>query len=165
MLEQLDLSTVERQYVDRRLLTQLTRLDGRSNAWKFWTYTLRIIAVPAAIITPTAIASDVPSWIAVAAAITAAVAASFEAIYQCSARWRMYRVARDGLFMAGWDFVVESMRQPDHAPIFRRLTTKVELVMERSVEEYSEVVLPQVNRRDDEGPSDRDSSTPDTPSG
>lgn len=146
VIDTLDLSDVQRQFLRLRWLDQVVWMDGRADRAKVRFYSLRLIAVIGGVVVPTLIGLDVGEpggdlvrGFTIGLSLLVAVSVAIEELVRYGERFRHYRRTVEQLKSEGWQFFQMSgpyRRHASHREAYMAFAARVEGIIQPSVEVY-----------------------------
>jgi len=152
LIEQIDLSDLQKQFMKARWLEQLLWLEGRAQTTRNQYYFLRLLTIIGGVIVPALVslninANDVQvvvGWLAFGLSQVVAISAAVEEFFHYGERYRHYRNTAEAMKIEGWQFLQLSgsyRHAQNHAEVYPDFAQRVESIIQRDVEGYlSEVV-------------------------
>ncbi len=141
LIETLDLSTLQKQYMKSRWLDQLTYMSKRSRETRNWYYRLRMTAIIGSIVVPILLGLQ-PNikdskvdlrWLTIGLSGIVAVSTAVEEFFHFGDRWRHFRHTTEALKTQGWQFSQLGglySAYPTHQAAFQSFTTHVETLLQ-----------------------------------
>ncbi|MEL7523161.1 MAG: DUF4231 domain-containing protein [Cyanobacteria bacterium J06553_1] len=153
LIEQIELSDLQRQFMKSRWLSQMLWLESRAQQNRNRYYFLRLVTIIGGVIVPALVSlningSDVQAvigWIAFGLSQAVAISAAVEEFFHYGERYRHYRNTAESMKIEGWHFFQLSgaYRHADsHTEVYADFAQRVENVMQRDVEGYFSQVTP-----------------------
>ena len=156
---QLDLTDVQRKFLNSRWLDQVLWMEKKANVSRDRHYRLRLSAIILGVLVPILIGINVDPerkilWqtkqsITIGLSAVVAVSAAVEEFFHYGERWYHYRRTVESLKTYGWQFSQLSgpyVKYPSHREAFMSFANQVEEIIQQDVEVY----VTQVARTDDE---------------
>ena len=156
---QLDLTDVQRKFLNSRWLDQVLWMEKKANVSRDRHYRLRLSAIILGVIVPILIGINVDPerkilWqtkqsITIGLSAVVAVSAAVEEFFHYGERWYHYRRTVESLKTYGWQFSQLSgqyVKYPSHREAFMSFANQGEEIIQQDVEVY----VTQVARTDDE---------------
>ena len=152
LIEQIELSDLQRQFMKSRWLSQMLWLEGRAQQNRNRYYLLRLLTIIGGVIVPALVSlningNDVQAvigWIAFGLSQIVAISAAVEEFFHYGERYRHYRNTAELMKIEGWQFFQLSgpyLNHQSHTEVYADFAQRVENIMQRDVEGYlSEVV-------------------------
>jgi len=152
LIEQIDLSDLQKQFMKARWLEQLLWLEGRAQTTRNQYYFLRLLTIIGGVIVPALVslninANDVQvvvGWLAFGLSQVVAISAAVEEFFHYGERYRHYRNTAEAMKIEGWQFLQLSgsyRHAQNHAEVYPDFAQRVESIIQRDVEAYlSEVI-------------------------
>jgi hypothetical protein len=141
LIETLDLSTLQKQYMKSRWLDQVTYMSKRSRETRNWYYRLRMTAIIGSVVVPILLGLQ-PNikdskvdlrWLTIGLSGIVAVSTAVEEFFHFGDRWRHFRHATETLKTQGWQFSQLGglySAYPTHQAAFQSFTTHVETLLQ-----------------------------------
>lgn len=161
LVDQLELSPLQKRCVRGRWLDTVLWMEGRANATRNRYYLLRLSIIGGGVLIPALISLDLAGgggemllrWATFALSLVVAISAALEGFFRYGERWRHYRRTVELLKTEGWQFFQQSGRYADaggHADAFPAFAGRVEDLIESNVETYvTEITRERDERKDD----------------
>ena len=152
LIEQIELSDLQRQFMKSRWMSQMLWLEGRAQQNRNRYYFLRLITIIGGVIVPALVSlningnnvKEVVGWVAFALSQAVAISAAVEEFFHYGERYRHYRNTAELMKIEGWQFFQLSgpyINAKSHSDVYSQFAERVESIMQRDVEGYiSEVV-------------------------
>ncbi len=152
LIEQIELSDLQRQFMKSRWLSQMLWLESRAQQNRNRYYLLRLFTIIGGVIVPALVslninASNVQAimgWIAFGLSQIVAISAAVEEFFHYGERYRHYRNTAELMKIEGWQFFQLSgpyRNTQSHTEVYADFAQRVESIMQRDVEGYlSEVI-------------------------
>ncbi len=150
LIESLELSNLQKQYMQSRWLDQLSYMSRRARETRNWYYRLRITAIVGSVVVPILLgvqqtnSKDFLRWATIGLSGVVAVSAAVEEFFHFGDRWRHFRQTAEALKAQGWQFSQLGGlygEYPSHQAAFQSFTTHVETLLQHENEVFvSEVV-------------------------
>lgn len=164
LIEQIELSDLQRQFMKSRWLEQLLWLEGRSQQNRNRYYLLRLITIIGGVIVPALVSLNINTnnkqpvvgWIAFGLSQAVAISAAVEEFFHYGERFRHYRNTAESMKIEGWQFLQLSgpYRQAQtHTEVYRDFAQRVESLIQSDVEGYISQVLPERKKSEEEARS------------
>ena len=154
MIEAIDVSDLNKQFLRSRWLDQVLWMDRRSERAQKWYYILRLTSITGGIIIPALVSLNLKSqaaststfipWITFAIGLLVAITGTVEEFFHFGERWRHYRQAAEWLKIEGWRFFQLSgpyHQYTSHADAFADFTSRVEEILKHEVDIYISEVM------------------------
>jgi hypothetical protein len=158
LIESLELSNLQKQYMRSRWLDQLSYMSRRSRETRNWYYRLRITAIVGSVVVPILLgvqqtnSKDFLRWGTIGLSGVVAVSAAVEEFFHFGDRWRHFRQTAEALKTQGWQFSQLGglySAYPNHQAAFQSFTTHVEMLLQHENEVFvSEVVKEKVTQKE-----------------
>lgn len=149
LFEHLELTDVQRKFLNSRWLDQVLWMEKKANLCRDRHYRLRLTAIILGVIVPILIGINLPEryerWATAKNALTislsaiVAVSGAVEEFFHYGERWYHYRRTVESLKTYGWQFSQLSGKYakfPNHKDAFMTFANQVEEVIQRDVEIY-----------------------------
>jgi hypothetical protein len=160
LVDQLELSPLQKRCVRARWLDTVLWMEGRANATRNHYYRLRLTIIGDGVLVPALISLDLAGvgaealrWATVVLSLVVAISAAVEGFFRFGERWRHYRRTVELLKTEGWQFFQQSGRYADaagHAEAFPAFAGRVEDIIESNVETYvTEIARERDERKED----------------
>ncbi|MDJ0633634.1 MAG: DUF4231 domain-containing protein [Xenococcaceae cyanobacterium MO_188.B29] len=152
LIEQIELSDLQQQFMKSRWLSQVLWLESRSQQNRNRYYCLRLITIIGGVIVPALVSLNINTdnvqatigWIAFGLSQAVAISAAVEEFFRYGERYRHYRNTAEAMKIEGWQFFQLSgpyRNSQSHTEVYSDFAQRVESIMQRDVEGYlSEVV-------------------------
>lgn len=152
LIEQIELSDLQRQFMRSRWMSQLLWLESRAQQNRNRYYFLRLVTIIGGVIVPALVSLNINSsnikevigWIAFGLSQAVAISAAVEEFFHYGERYRHYRNTAELMKIEGWQFFQLSgayRNVSSHGEVYADFAQRVEDIMKRDVEGYiSEVV-------------------------
>ena len=152
LIEKIELSDLQRQFMKSRWLSQMLWLEGRAQQNRNRYYLLRLLTIIGGVIVPALVSLNINAnnvqaimgWIAFGLSQVVAISAAVEEFFHYGERYRHYRNTAELMKIEGWQFFQLSgayRNSKGHAEAYVDFAERVENIMQRDVEGYlSEVV-------------------------
>ncbi|WNF14871.1 DUF4231 domain-containing protein [Microcystis aeruginosa] len=152
LIEQIDLSDLQKQFMKARWLDQLLWLEGRAQTTRNQYYFLRLLTIIGGVIVPALVslninANDVKvvvSWLAFGLSQVVAISAAVEEFFHYGERYRHYRNTAEAMKIEGWQFLQLSgsyRHAQSYAEVYPDFAQRVENIIQRDVEGYFSKVV------------------------
>jgi hypothetical protein len=152
LIEQIDLSDLQKQFMKARWLEQLLWLEGRAQTTRNQYYFLRLLTIIGGVIVPSLVslninANDVQvvvGWLAFGLSQVVAISAAVEEFFHYGERYRHYRNTAEAMKIEGWQFLQLSgsyRHAQNHAEVYPDFAQRVENIIQRDVEGYFSQVV------------------------
>ena len=148
LIDQTDLSDLQKHFMKSRWLDQLLWLEGRATKAQNWYYRLRLLTIVGGVIVPALVGvnmtdsqnlRDILGWMAFGISQVVAVSAAVEEFFQYGNRYRQYRSTAEMMKMEGWEFLQLSgpyENANSHTEIYTTFASRVEALIQQDVEGY-----------------------------
>lgn len=147
LIEQIDLSDLQKQFMKTRWLEQLLWLEGQAQTNRNQYYLLRLLTIIGGVIVPALVslninANDVKvivSWLAFGLSQVVAISAAVEEFFHYGERYRHYRNTAEAMKIEGWQFLQLSgsyRHAQSYAEVYPDFAQRVENIIQRDVEGY-----------------------------
>ena len=152
LIEQIELSDLQRQFMKSRWMSQMLWLESRAQQNRNRYYRLRLITIIGGVIVPALVSlningsniKEIIGWVAFALSQAVAISAAVEEFFHYGERYRHYRNTAELMKIEGWQFFQLSgpyVNAQNHSEVYSNFAERVEEIMQRDVEGYiSEVV-------------------------
>jgi Protein of unknown function (DUF4231) len=152
LIETLDLSTLQKQYMKSRWLDQVTYMSKRSRETRNWYYRLRMTAIIGSVVVPILLGLQ-PNikdskvdlrWLTIGLSGIVAVSTAVEEFFHFGDRWRHFRRTTETLKTQGWQFSQLGglySAYPTHQAAFRSFTTHIEVLLQHENEVFVSEVM------------------------
>ncbi len=152
LIEQIELSDLQQQFMKSRWLSQVLWLESRSQQNRNRYYLLRLITIIGGVIVPALVSLNINSdnvqaaigWIAFGLSQAVAISAAVEEFFHYGERYRHYRNTAEAMKIEGWQFFQLSgpyHNAQSHTEVYADFAQRVESVMQRDVEGYLSQVI------------------------
>jgi len=147
LIEELELSVLQKHFLRSRWLDQVLWLGARADRCRKWHYFLRLAAIVGGVMVPALVSLNVNDGtvgrvirgITFALSLVVAISVAVEGFLRFGERWRHYRQTEEALKIAGWEFFQLSgpyLSYGGHSQAYPSFAENVEAVLKREVEEY-----------------------------
>ena len=159
LINNIELSDLQKQFMKSRWLDQLMWLEGRADKNKKQYYRLRLITIIGGVIVPALVSlnldgsngqnniQQILGWIAFGLSQAVAISAAVEEFFHYGDRFRQYRNTAEIMKIEGWQFFQLSgpyRNAQSHAEVYADFAQRVENIIQSDVEGFlSEVVQEQ----------------------
>jgi hypothetical protein len=152
LIETLDLSTLQKQYMKLRWLDQVTYMSKRSRETRNWYYRLRMTAIIGSVVVPILLGLQ-PNiknskvdlrWLTIGLSGIVAVSTAVEEFFHFGDRWRHFRRTTEALKTQGWQFSQLGglyNAYPTHEAAFQSFTTYIEMLLQHENEVFVSEVM------------------------
>ena len=152
LIEKIELSDLQRQFMKSRWLSQMLWLESRAQQNRNRYYLLRLLTIIGGVIVPALVSLNINAnniqammgWIAFCLSQVVAISAAVEEFFHYGERYRHYRNTAELMKIEGWQFFQLSgvyRNSQSHIDAYVDFAERVENIMQRDVEGYlSEVV-------------------------
>ena len=156
LIDRIELSDLQKQFMKSRWLDQLMWLEGRAQKSKKQYYRLRLVTIIGGVIVPALVSLNIDGsngqnniqqilgWIAFGLSQAVAISAAVEEFFHYGDRYRNYRNTAETMKIEGWQFFQLSgpyRNAQTHAEVYSDFAQRVENILQRDVEGYlTEVV-------------------------
>ena len=152
LIEQIDLSDLQQQFMKSRWLSQVLWLENRAQQNRNRYYLLRLITIIGGVIVPALVSLNINSdnvqaaigWIAFGLSQAVAISAAVEEFFHYGERYRHYRNTAEAMKIEGWQFFQLSgpySNSQSHTEVYSDFAQRVESIMQRDVEGYLSKVV------------------------
>jgi hypothetical protein len=163
LIDSIDLSDVQMQFMRGRWLDQVVWMGAAANRARRRYYALRLVTVLGAVLVPALVSLNLAGdagatvdWLAFSVSLLVAACAAVDGFFQFGTVWRHYRARVELLKSEGWSFAQLSgpYRRPKatHASAFPSFVTRIETAIGQEVEEF----ISRVAREPGESDQDED---------
>jgi Protein of unknown function (DUF4231) len=159
LVDQLDLQPLQREFLRRRWLDQVSWLENRAASSQRWYNRLRLITIVGGVIIPALVGLNVSGavserirWTVFGLGLVVALAAAIEGFFHFSDRWPHYRRTAELLKSEGWQFFQLSgpyASSGSHASAYPLFAAQVEAFIQRDVDVYFTAVVAELNQQQD----------------
>jgi hypothetical protein len=159
LLDQLDLEPLQREFLRRRWLDQVSWLENRAAGSQRWYNRLRLITIVGGVIIPALVGLNVSGevseriqWTVFGLGLVVALAAAIEGFFHFSDRWPHYRRTAELLKSEGWQFFQLSgpyAGAGSHVGAYPRFAAQVEALIQRDVDVYFTAVVAEQDQQQD----------------
>jgi hypothetical protein len=153
IIRQLELTTLQREFLRHRWLDQVRWAEGKAGTAQGWYRRLRLITIVGGVLIPALIglnvtepASDILRWAVFGIGLIVAFAASIEGFFHYGDRWPHYRRTAELLKSEGWQFFQLSGQYATattHAAAYTAFAAQTEAIIQRDVEVFFTAVVPE----------------------
>ncbi|MEL6929790.1 MAG: DUF4231 domain-containing protein [Cyanobacteria bacterium J06600_6] len=152
LIEKIELSELQRQFMKSRWLSQMLWLESRAQQNRNRYYLLRLLTIIGGVIVPALVSLNINAnnvravmgWIAFGLSQVVAISAAVEEFFHYGERYRHYRNTAELMKIEGWQFFQLSgayRQSKSHTEAYVDFAERVENIMQRDVEGYlSEVI-------------------------
>ena len=152
LIEQIELSDLQRQFMKSRWLSQMLWLENRAQQNRNRYYFLRLLTIIGGIIVPALVSininannvREIVGWIAFGLSQVVAISAAVEEFFHYGERYRHYRNTAELMKIEGWQFFQLSgayRNSQNHTEVYADFAERVENIMQRDVEGYLSGVI------------------------
>ena len=152
LIEQIELSDLQRQFMKSRWLSQMLWLESRAQQNRNRYYFLRLVTIIGGVIVPALVSlninannvKEIMGWVAFGLSQAVAISAAVEEFFHYGERYRHYRNTAELMKMEGWHFFQLSgayRNAKSHAEVYTDFAQRVESIMQRDVEGYLDEVI------------------------
>ena len=152
LIENIELSDLQRQFMKSRWLSQMLWLEGRAQQNRNRYYFLRLLTIIGGVIVPALVSLNINAnniqvimgWIAFCLSQVVAISAAVEEFFHYGERYRHYRNTAELMKIEGWQFFQLSgayRNSQSHTEAYVDFAERVENIMQRDVEGYLSEVL------------------------
>lgn len=152
LIEQIELSDLQRQFMKSRWMSQLLWLESRAQQNRNRYYFLRLVTIIGGVIVPALVSLNINGnnvqavigWVAFGLSQAVAISAAVEEFFNYGDRYRHYRNTAEAMKIEGWQFFQLSGPYRDaqrHTEIYADFAQRVENIMQRDVEGYISQVV------------------------
>ena len=156
LIEQIDLSDLQRQFMKSRWMSQMLWLESRARQNRNRYYFLRLITIIGGVIVPALVSLNINGnnvketigWVAFALSQAVAISAAVEEFFHYGERYRHYRNTAELMKIEGWQFFQLSgpyINAQSHSAIYSEFAQRVESIMKKDVEGYVGEVVQEKN--------------------
>jgi hypothetical protein len=150
LIDQIDLSPLQKRFIKGRWLDQLLWLEGRATKSRNQHYILRLITIIGGVIVPALVSvssvnakdSNLPvifGWTAFGLSQAVAISAAVEELFSFGEKYRQYRNTAESLKIEGWQFFQLSGSYKDaknHGDAYTTFATNVENIIQKDVQGF-----------------------------
>lgn len=147
LIDKIELSELQRQFMKSRWLSQMLWLEGRAQQNRNRYYFLRLLTIIGGVIVPALVSLNINGnniqaimgWIAFSLSQVVAISAAVEEFFHYGERYRHYRNTAELMKIEGWQFFQLSGPYRDsqsHTEVYAKFAERVETIMQRDVEGY-----------------------------
>ncbi|MEL6438328.1 MAG: DUF4231 domain-containing protein [Cyanobacteria bacterium J06621_8] len=147
LIEQIELSDLQRQFIKSRWMSQLLWLESRAQQNRNRYYLLRLVTIIGGVIVPALVSLNINStnikeaigWVAFGLSQAVAISAAVEEFFHYGERYRHYRNTAELMKIEAWQFFQLSGPYHDassHSQVYANFAQRVEEIMKRDVEGY-----------------------------
>lgn len=164
MIDMLDLSELQKHYLNARWLDQVIWMEGKAVQSRDRYFTLRRFTIVGGAIVPALVGLNanqgrligdvsiggVVYWLIFFISLMVAITAALEEFHGYSERWRHYRSIVEELKIVGWQYIQLSgpyVSFASHKEAYVTFVNKVEEIIQRDVEIYVSSVAAPTSRR------------------
>lgn len=152
LIENIELSDLQRQFMKSRWLSQLLWLESRAQQNRNRYYFLRLLTIIGGVIVPALVSLNINAnniqaimgWIAFCLSQVVAISAAVEEFFHYGERYRHYRNTAELMKIEGWHFFQLSgayRNSQSHTEVYIDFAERVENIMQRDVEGYLNEVV------------------------
>ncbi|GAA0953986.1 DUF4231 domain-containing protein [Virgisporangium aurantiacum] len=163
IIQQLELTTLQREFLRHRWLDQVRWAEGKAGTAQRWYRVLRLTTIVGGVLIPALIgldltepASEYLRWAIFCVGLVVAFAASIEGFFHYGDRWPHYRRTAELLKSEGWQFFQLSGQYEavtTHAAAYAAFAAQTEAIVQRDIEVFFTAVVPgQEKERPDAAP-------------
>ena len=170
LIDKIELSDLQKQFMKSRWLDQLMWLEGRADKNKKKYYRLRLITIIGGVIVPALVSlnldgsqnniQQILGWIAFGLSQAVAISAAVEELFHYGDLFRQYRNTAEIMKIEGWQFFQLSgpyRNAQSHAEVYANFAQRVENIIQSDVEGFlSEVVQDKDQDKDQGKDKDKD---------
>jgi len=169
LIDQTDLSDLQKQFMKNRWLDQLLWLEGRATQSRNWYYRLRLLTIIGGVIVPALVGlnladneniKQVLGWCAFGISQVVAISASVEEFFHYGERYRQYRSTAEMMKSEGWEFLQLSGRyeeKDNHVDSYSLFASRIETLIQKDVEGYINQLAQQ--QKEDKSKEKKDSKS------
>lgn len=150
LIDQIDLSPLQKRFMKGRWLDQVLWLEGRANKARNRHHTLRMITIIGGVIVPALVSVNSANvtqnrlkhffgWTAFGLSQAVAISAAIEELFHFGENYRRYRNTAENMKIQGWYFFQLSGPYKDansHAEAYTTFSNNVENIIQQDVEGY-----------------------------
>ncbi|MGC9502994.1 DUF4231 domain-containing protein [Baaleninema sp.] len=151
LIDQLDITELQKQFLKSRWLDQLIWLEKKSGQTQKQYYRLRLVTIIGGVIIPAMVSLNVQQgrikeflfWGTFGLAQVVAISAAIEEFFHYGDKWTQYRKTAETLKTEGWQFFQLSGPYKDaksHGSAYRSFASRVEQAIQEDVSAITEVV-------------------------
>jgi hypothetical protein len=162
IIQQLELTTLQREFLRHRWLDQVRWAERKAGSAQRWYRVLRLTTIVGSLLIPALIglnltepASDVVRWAVFGLGLIVAFAASVEGFFHYGDRWPHYRRTAELLKSEAWQFFQLSGQYAaatTHADAYTAFAAQAEAIIQRDVEVFFTAVVPDQEEKQLDGP-------------
>ena len=164
LINNIELSDLQKQFMKSRWLDQLMWLEGRADKNKKQYYRLRLITIIGGVIVPALVSlnldgsngqnniQQILGWIAFGLSQAVAISAAVEEFFHYGDRFRQYRNTAEIMKIEGWQFFQLSgpyRNAQSHAEVYTDFAQRVENIIKSDVEGFLSEVVQEKNKDKD----------------
>lgn len=152
LIEQIELSNLQRQFMKSRWLSQMLWLESRAQQNRNQYYFLRLVTIIGGVIVPALVSLNISAGnvqtvigcVAFGLSQAVAISAAVEEFFHYGERYRHYRNTAELMKIEGWHFFQLSgayRQAQSHSEVYADFAQRVENIMQRDVEGYFSQVI------------------------
>jgi hypothetical protein len=176
VIEQLELSDLQKRCLRARWLDAVIWLEGKAKQAQRLHYALRLLIIIGGVIIPALVSLDLGSdragdmvrWATFSLSLLVAISAAIEGFFRYGERWRHYRMLVERLKIEGWQFFQLSgpyAQQRSHAAAHPEFAARVEEIIKSDVQQYITEVVREKQAAAEQASARADHAEPVPPSG
>jgi hypothetical protein len=161
LIDQTGLEDLQKQFMKARWLDQLLWLEGRADQCRNSYYRLRMLTIIGGVIVPALVVANseeiiiqrIINWSTWGLSQAVAISAAVEEFFHYGERYRLYRNTAETMKIEGWNFFQLSgpyRSGKNHTEVYADFAQRVEIIIQRDVEGYFSVVIPQKDKSENE---------------
>lgn len=165
LIDQTALEDLQKQFMKARWLDQVLWLEGRADKCRNRYYKLRMLTIIGGVIVPALVAArnDDPriqnliTWSTWGLSQAVAISVAVDQFFNYGERYRLYRNTAETMKIEGWQFFQLSgpyRSGKSHTEVYADFAQRVEIIIQRDVEGYFSVVIPQKDKSENEAKSE-----------
>jgi Protein of unknown function (DUF4231) len=147
IIDQLELSELQKRCLRARWLDAVTWMDGKAKQTRSLYYALRLVTIIGGVIIPALVSLDLGSeragslvrGMTFGLSLLVAISAAIEGFFRYGERWRHYRLTVERLKIEGWQFLQLSgpyAQQRSHGAAYPEFAAQVEEILRSDVQQY-----------------------------
>ena len=160
LIDALDLTPLQKQFLQSRWLDQVLWMEGRAGRDQKRYYLFRLMAIVGGVIVPVLTTLNISGgagsgfrWSAFGVSLLVAISIAVEEFFHYGERWRHYRRTVEWLKGEGWQFFQRSgpyQGFDNHSDAYLEFATRVEEIIQTDVEKFiTKVVAENKEKRKD----------------
>ena len=175
VIEQLQLSDLQKRCLRARWLDAVTWMDGKAKQTQSFYYALRLVTIIGGVIIPALVSLDLGTdragslvrGMTFGLSLLVAISAAIDGFFRCGERWRHYRLIVERLKIEGWQFFQLSgayAQHPSHAAAYPEFAAQVEEILRSDVQQYITEIVREKQAAAEQSSARADHAKPVTPS-